>query len=64
MIVDDTNLKNGTFFNRNNIWPACLPKKESEYVLSNGKPIKGYTAGNLFLRVEVLLYLPKNSETL
>jgi len=44
-IVDDTNLKNGTFFNRNNIWPACLPKKESEYVLSNGKPIKGYTAG-------------------
>ena len=50
MIVDDTNLKNGTFLNRNNIWPACLPKKESEYVLSNGKPIKGYTAGNLFFK--------------
>ena len=44
-IVDDTILYNNTFFNRNNIWPACLPKEDGEYVLEDGEKINGYISG-------------------
>ena len=44
-IVDDTDLRNSTYFNRDNIWPACLPREEDEYVSQNGLAEKGYLAG-------------------
>jgi hypothetical protein len=57
--VDDTNLKNSTLFNSQNIWPSCLPKEKSEYVNDNGKQVKGYTSGEFFLYQKVL-FLPAN----
>ena len=44
-IVDDTNLKNSEIFNKDNIWPACLPKPRYEYVQQNGKQTTGFSAG-------------------
>ena len=44
-IVDDTDLKNSSYFNRDNIWPACLPREDKEYVSANGNNEKGYVSG-------------------
>ncbi len=43
--VDDTNLKNSEFFNKDNIWPACLPKPKYEYIEPNGQQSMGFSSG-------------------
>ena len=51
-LVDDTNLKNSEFFNKNNIWPACLPKPRYEYVQQNGKQTTGFSTGYHMLSIQ------------